>query len=241
MSGPLIKAFHFEAGRVLAGKYEVLNKIGSGYEGEVYKVRERGTRIERAVKAFYPHRNENSRASSFYARKLHKLRDCPILIQYHTEETIRVKRCPVKLLVSDFIEGEQLSQFLDRQPGKRVDHFVGLHLLYQLARGVERIHAAREYHGDLHTDNIIVRRHGLSFEVKLIDFYFRPPRRSDNRFDDLCDLIRIFYDAIGGAKQYRRQPEAVKQIIRGLKRTLIMERFHTVRGLRKYLESMSWN
>ena len=28
-----------------------------------------------------------------------------------------------------------------------------------------------EYHGDLHDDNIIVRRHGLSFDLKLVDMF----------------------------------------------------------------------
>jgi tRNA A-37 threonylcarbamoyl transferase component Bud32 len=206
----------------------------------VYKVRERDTGIERALKAFYPERNVNSRASSFYARKLHKLRNCPILIQYHTEETIRVRRTPVKLLVSEFIEGEILSAYLERQPGKRIHPFLGLHLLHELARGVERIHAAGEYHGDLHTDNVIVRRIGLSFDVKLIDFYFRETSRAENRTDDLCDLIRIFYDAIGGQKQYARSPAEVKAICRGLKRTLILSRFRSVRMLRRHLETMRW-
>ena len=235
-----ISAFEFKQGRILAGKYEVLEKLGGGYEGEVYKVRERGTGIERALKAFYPHRNENNQASIFYARKLHKLRNCPILIQYHTEETIQVRRRPVKLLVSDYIEGELLSAYLKRQRGHRLHHFVGLQLLYELARGVERIHAAGEYHGDLHTDNIILRRRGLSFDVKLIDFYFRPTTRAENRVDDLCDLVRLFYDSIGGKKHYGKQPPEVKAIIRGLRRTLILERFRTVRALRSHLETMEW-
>lgn len=237
----MIQKFEFGAGRVLAGKYEVIERLGGGYEGEVYKVRERGTGIERAAKAFYPERNPNNRASSFYARKLHKLRDCPILIQYHTEESIVVRRRKVKLLVSEYIDGELLSQFLDRQPGKRLHPFAGLHLLYALCRGLERIHAAGEYHGDLHTDNVIVCRHGLSFDVKLIDFYFRDASRSENRSDDICDLVRIFYDAIGGKKHYARQPDEVKAICRGLRRTLILERFRTVQRLRKHLETMRWS
>ena len=237
----MIQPFEFASGRVLAGKYEVIDRLGGGYEGEVYKVRERGTRIERAAKAFYPDRNRNGKASSFYARKLHKLRDCPILIQYHTEETILVRRQPVKLLVSEYIEGELLSQFLENQPGKRLHPFAAVHLLYALSKGLERIHAAGEYHGDLHTDNIIVLRHGLSFDVKVIDFYFREATRSENRHDDICDLIRVFYDALGGRKHYARLPDEVKAICRGLRRSLILKRFRTVTRLRKYLETMRWS
>ena len=38
----------------------------------------------------------------------------------------------------------------------------------------------------------------------------------------MFDLIRIFYDAIGGAKHYRKQPPEVKAICCGLKRSLIL-------------------
>ncbi len=36
-----LRSFDFEPGRILAGKYEVLSRLGGGWEGEVYRVRER--------------------------------------------------------------------------------------------------------------------------------------------------------------------------------------------------------
>ncbi|MFV2067521.1 MAG: hypothetical protein ACC645_11120, partial [Pirellulales bacterium] len=53
-----INAFDFRPGRVLAGKYEVVSRLGAGWEGEVYMLREMPTGIERAAKFFFPHRNE---------------------------------------------------------------------------------------------------------------------------------------------------------------------------------------
>ena len=119
-SVPVIKHFDIKAGRVLAGKYEVIQRLGRGWEGEVFLVSEHPTEIERAIKLFYPHRNPGDRIANFYARKLHRLRHCPIAIQYHTRETISYRRVPVTLLVSDFVEGELLSDFLKRQPGRRL-------------------------------------------------------------------------------------------------------------------------
>ena len=112
---------------MLAGKYEVIVKLGAGWEGEVYMVREKGTRIERAAKFFFPHRNEKEQTSNRYARKLHKLRHCPVLIQYLTQEQIRFRGVPITFLVSDYVEGELLTEFLKRQPGKRIPVFQGLH------------------------------------------------------------------------------------------------------------------
>ena len=80
-----IETFDLYPGRILARKYEVISLLGTGWEGEVYKVRESATGIERAAKFFFPQRNPRDRTVNFYAKKLHKLRHCPILIQYHTQ------------------------------------------------------------------------------------------------------------------------------------------------------------
>ena len=237
---PIVDAFNFKPGRVLARKYEVIEPLGAGWEGEVYRVLERVTGIERAAKFFYPHRNVNDRAAKLYAKKLHKLRHCPILIQYHTQETILYRRIPVTCLVSEYVEGELLTQFLQRQPGKRISAFPAVHLLHALAKGIEGIHNLREYHGDLHTDNIIVQRYGLGFDLKLVDMFHWGATRQENINEDVCDLIRIFYDALGGQKRYSKQPQAVKAICCGLKRGLILKKFRSAENLREHLETMEW-
>jgi len=235
-----LSGFGFEPGMLLTGKYEVISYLGGGWEGEVYLVRERHTGIERAAKIFFPQRNRHNRATKFYAKKLHKLRHCPILIQYHTQEQIMRYGIPVTLLISEYVEGDLLPQFLSRQPGKRLTSFEGLHLLHALSVGVEEIHSAREYHGDLHEENIIVRRLGLSFDVKLVDMFNWGPPSAENIRDDVCDLIKIFYDAIGGARFYSKQPAQIKRICCGLKRSLIVRKFRTAGHLCQYLETMTW-
>lgn len=237
---PGIETFDLRPGDVLVGKYEVVSRLGRGWEGEVYLVSELATGIERAAKFFFPRRNPNNRTLNYYARKLHQLRHCPILIQYHTQETMDYEGTPVTFVVSEYVEGEPLSDFLARQPGKRLDPFQAFHLLHALAAGIESIHHLREYHGDLHTDNIIVRRAGLGFDVKLLDLYrWKAPRRV-NIQDDVCDLVRIFYDAVGGKARYSKQPPEVKSICCGLKRTLILQKFNTAGQLRQKLETMPW-
>jgi serine/threonine protein kinase len=236
-----VNSFNLHPGRILAGKYEVLALLGSGWEGEVYRLKERNTGVERAAKVFFPQRNRYDRATKFYARKLHRLRHCAILIQYHTQERIVFHREPVTVLISEYVEGELLSDFVRRQPGKHFTPFESLHLLHSLAAGVEQIHRAREYHGDLHDDNIIIKRQGLSFTVKLVDMYNWGPPDAENIKDDVCDLIRIFYDTLGGARLYRKLPMEVKEICCGLKRSLIIRKFRTAGHLRQYLENMSWH
>jgi serine/threonine protein kinase len=240
-TGKHVESFNLLPGRVIAGKYEVLALLGSGWEGQVYRVRERNTGVERAAKVFFPQRNRHDRATKFYARKLHRLRHCSILIQYHTQERINLYREPTTVMISEYVEGELLSAFVARQPGKRLTPFEGLHLLHALAAGVEQIHRAREYHGDLHDDNIIIKRRGLSYMVKLVDMYNWGRPDAENIRDDVCNLIRVFYDVLGGAKHYPKMPPEIKEICCGLKKSLIIRKFRTAGYLRQHLENMSWH
>lgn len=236
----MVDSFDLAPGRFIRGKYEVLEKLGDGWEGEVYLVREVATGIERTAKIFYPKRNVYGRASKFYAKKLHRLRGCHIVIQYHFQDMAYLKGHKVTYLISEYIDGEMLSEYVERQPGKRLHYFVALRLLYNIALGLEEVHARREYHGDLHTDNIIVNQRGLDFDVKLLDLYNLGCYSASLRQEDIVDLIHIFHEVLGGRKHYSRLPKEIKNICSGLKRTLILKKFPSIRKLRLHLENMEW-
>lgn len=237
---PRISRFDFYTGRVLAGRHEVLGRLGSGWEGEVYLIREINTGIERTAKFFFPQRNVRDKAARFYATKLHKLRHCPIVIQYVSQERITYKGIPITYLISEYVEGQMLSRFLAEQPGKRLIPFQAVHLLYALAVGMETIHQMGEYHGDLHTDNIIVQRYGLGFDLKLLDMYQWQAPKTENIRDDVLNMINVFYEALGGKKHYATQPPEIKEICCGLKSSLILKKFRSAAQLRSYLETMQW-
>jgi serine/threonine protein kinase len=232
--------FNLAPGRILARKYEVISLLGAGWEGEVYLVREIATGIERTAKIFFPQRNPRDKAVKFYAKKLHKLRHCPIVIQYSAQDQITVKGIPVTFLISEYVEGQLLSQFIDRQPGKRLQPYQALHVLHALACGMECVHRIGEYHGDLHTDNIILQRYGLGFDMKLVDLFQSPESKRTAIQDDTVEMVRIFYEMIGGPKHYTKQSKAVKDIINGMKRTLILKKFRSATQLREYIETMQW-
>lgn len=234
------KRFDFPAGKSVAGKYMIERLLGSGWEGEVYSIVERVTGIRRAAKFYYPHRDPLGKAAIAYARKLDALRHCPILMQYHHQETTYVKRRKVIVVVSELVEGIKLSEFLAKQPDRRLTTFEALHVLYTLARGIAPIHARGEYHGDIHDDNIMIRRQGIAFEVKLLDFFDlgKPTRAKIHK--DVLNLIQVFYAAIGGREAYSQQPRVVKDIIRGLKDSLILARFQSAGDIMRHLETVEW-
>jgi tRNA A-37 threonylcarbamoyl transferase component Bud32 len=235
------KRFDFTPGRRIAGKYEVDRLLGSGWEGEVYAIVERATGIKRAAKFYYPHRDPMGKAAIAYARKLDALRHCPILMQYHHQEIAYVKRRKVLVVISELIEGQKLSEFLHDQPRHALSTFEALHVLYQLAKGIAPIHLRGEYHGDIHDENVMIRRQGIGFEVKLLDFFdLGKPTRS-KIYKDVLNLIQVFYTIIGGRDQYGRQPKVVKDIIRGQKDSLILKRFQSAADIQHHLENLQWD
>jgi len=236
-----IESFNFPEGLIFQNKFKIGKRLGGGWESEVYRVYEIMTGIERAAKFFFPHRNVANKAAKYHAKKLHKLKSCPILIQYLTGGFINYQGQNITYLISDYVEGEVLEDFLSRQPGKKISPFQALHLLHALAKGMEDVHRLKEYHGDLHSGNIIVQRHGLGFELKVLDLYHWGTPNTENYQHDITMMIRIFYEAIGGQKTYSKMPNAIKDIVCGLKNSLILKKYKNVFKLRAHLENMEWD
>ena len=232
--------FNLQPGRIIANKYEVISLLGSGWEGEVCKIIELGTEIERAAKIFYPERNQKDKAVKYYAKQLHKLRNCTILIHYYTKEKFLYKRQPTTILISEFVEGMLLTEFISTLPSKKMNAFEALHLLYSLTCGIEQIHNMNEYHGDLHSGNVIINHYGLKHELKLMDLYLSDGSKRENQKEDIIGLVQIFYEALGGKKYYSKQPDAIKYICSGLKSSLILKKFRTIGQLRSHIENMSF-
>ena len=87
----------------------------------------------------------------------------------------------------------------------------------------------------------MIRRQGIGFEVKLLDFFDlgRPTRGKIHK--DVLNLIQVFHTIVGGRDRYAQQPKVVKDIIRGLKDSLILERFQSAGDIQAHLESLTWD
>jgi len=234
--------YNLPPGKKLGRHYRVLSTLGHGWEGEVYKVEETTTGIIRAAKLFYKHRYEHKKLPPVdYAKKLNQLRHCPIVIQYHHQDRIYIKGRQVDFLVSDFVDGEVLSTYITHQPQKRLPSFEALNFFHALVQGVEQIHLLNEYHGDIHSDNIIINRKGLYFQVYLIDFMHLGKSSKVRIQEDVVDLISILYETIGGKKYYRHMPIQMKEIILGKRKNLIAKKFQDAKQLRIFLENLTWH
>lgn len=233
------EAFSLSPGRRIGRRYRVEHLLGAGSEGEVYRVQEDQTGIRRAAKLFFPHRDPDRGLPVRHARKLERLRDCPIVLQYHHTEEVTVRGEKAVAVISELCEGEPLQHWVDRSPGRRLPLYPALVLLRELAVGLEQIHALGEYHSDVHTENVLVRARGIRLEVKLIDFYdWGHPTRAKMQ-EDVVQAVRVLYDVLGGATRYARLPRVAKEICCGLKRSLILGRFPTASALRLHLETFT--
>ena len=235
-----LASFDLRPGDRIGDSYRVEALLGRGTEGEVYRVRDRNTGIPRAAKLHFPHADPKRRLTARHAQKMERLRACPIALQVHHSERVRVGDVEVVALVSELCEGEPLSDWLERQRGGRVEPFLALCILRDLAVGLEQIHAAGEYHADVHTANVLIRRYGVTFRLKLIDFWDwgRPSKAKQQQ--DVRDAVSVLHDLIGGRRYYAAAPPEVKRICAGLRRGLILKRFPTMSALRRHLESFEW-
>lgn len=236
-----LDSFDLSPGRVLAGKYIVDEFLGSGWEGEVYRVVERRTDVQRAAKLFFPQRNESGRAVKINAQKLDRLRSCPSVMQYHHSESLRVQNTEITCLIGEYVDGMLLTDFIKAQPGARMAPFEALHLLHSVVKGLELIHTCKEYHGDLHTCNVLVKRRGINFEVRFVDLQCTGRVSAARQREDIVEAVRILFEATGGSRWYARQPHSIKAICRGMRHDLIGRIFPTASRLRAYLEAFSWS
>ncbi len=232
-----LKRFDLQPGYSFGGKYTIEAFLGGGVEGEVYKVLENRTKIRRAAKLFYPTHNTRDKAARAYARKLENLRHCPLVIQYHNAETLRFDDAEVTCLLSDYVDGILLSQYVANRPGKRLSPFEAAHIVYTIVRGLEQIHAAGEYHGDLHDDNILIKRSGVFFDIKILDFFHWGNSTRVHQRHDMVDVVRILYHMLGGPRHYAAIPQGLKSVCLGMRRDLIVKRFPTASRLRQYFET----
>ena len=235
-----ISQFDFRPGKVLASKYVVTKKLGAGWEGEVYLTSEIATGIERATKLFFPHRNVKNRAARMYANKLHSLRSCSSIVQYHSYEMIRFRSQMVTCLISEYVDGKLLSDYQAACDVEHIHYYEALQIVYEIAKALEKIHATGSYHGHLNPENIIMRRRGLKFDVKLIDCIDWGGSKRENIKKDVYDLIKIYYQLIGGKESYQDLPKCLKKVMMGVRRTKLAENFKNASALVHHIEQMQW-
>ena len=162
--GSLLELPRFQPGTRLAA-FEILERLGIGGMGEVYRARD--TRLDRfvAIKVLSPELDIAARGRERFEREARAISRLshPHICTVHDLGTAQVDGREVPFLVLELLDGETLASRLARGP-LAIDE--ALRDAIDIADALAAAHAQGIVHRDLKPSNVMVTRSG----VKLLDF-----------------------------------------------------------------------
>ncbi len=150
-------------GQVLAGRYEILSKLGEGGMGSVYAARHRTLGRIDAVKVLRPEAADADAGRRF-------LREAKLAARINHPNAVVIHdfgqtESGMTFLAMEYIQGQSLTKLLQREgpfPPARV-----VNIIRQVAWALDAAHQLGVIHRDLKPDNIMVTE---GDRVKVVDF-----------------------------------------------------------------------
>jgi serine/threonine protein kinase/tetratricopeptide (TPR) repeat protein len=215
-----VSAERFRPGQMLGDRYEILQLLGEGGMGAVYKARD--TELDRivALKLIRPELARNPQILKRFKQELILAR------QVTHRNVIRIfdlgQSDGVKFITMDFVEGRDLRQLL-LEKGKLAPEQAA-RIMLQICRALEAAHAEGVIHRDLKPQNIMLDASG---RVYVMDFgiarsaylpgmtqtgaligtpeYMSPEQGRGEKLTERSDLFSlgiIFYELLAGKSPY---------------------------------------
>jgi cyclin-dependent kinase-like len=159
--------------------YEILEKIGEGTYGEVFKARHVETGKQVAIKKFKDSYDDE------YVRKtaLREIRILKELKHDHIVNLIEVFRDQGKiLLVFEYVDRTVLDEIENDPDG--LDELAAKKIVWQLLRSVAFIHDHNIIHRDIKPENLLLSKNGI---LKMCDFGFA--RQLSQHNQDYTDYV----------------------------------------------------
>ena len=209
-----------EAGTVLAGRYEILELLGRGGMGAVYKAQDAELNRVVALKLIRPELAKNPEILQRFKQELILAR------QITHKNVIRIfdlgQSEGIKFITMDFVEGQDLRRLL-LEAGKFPPEQAA-RIMLQICRALEAAHSEGVIHRDLKPQNIMLDRGG---RVYVMDFgiarsaylpgmtqtgaligtpeYMSPEQARGEKLTERSDLFSlgvIFYELLTGRSPY---------------------------------------
>ena len=229
--GPHVRQPGLEAGTVLAQRYEILESLGEGGMGAVYKARDLELDRLVALKVIRPELVKNSAIIERFKQEL-------LLSQRVTHRNvIRIydlgEGDGVKFITMEFIEGTDLRTLIHER--QKVPPEEAAEMMEQVCLALDAAHSVNVIHRDLKPQNIMLDKSG---RVLVMDFglartlegdgvtqtgalvgtmeYMSPEQALAKELDQRSDIFSaglIFYELLTGLMPYKAQ-SALASLIR---------------------------
>jgi eukaryotic-like serine/threonine-protein kinase len=168
------KLTKFQAERLLVGKtdgfqlgqYRVLEELGRGGMGRVYKAMHQIMGRSVALKVLAPELTRTARARELFQKEVRavaRLNHANIVMSYDANQA--GDRC---FLVMEFVDGPSLSQLVREQGPLPIEQ--ACEYVRQAAIGLDHAHELGFVHRDIKPSNILVQQVALGPQVKILDF-----------------------------------------------------------------------
>jgi serine/threonine protein kinase len=170
-------------GLTIDRRIELLELIGSGAQGQVWRVRELGMlRRECAAKLLCVPAEERRSALVEQIRvdfenetkNLGILEQKRFVINLHyiveAEVEIEEEKLYILALVMELSEIGDLGKFIQTSEFQRMQPFGRIEIMKSIAQGLQEAHAYQIFHSDIKPSNILMFREGKEFIPKLADF-----------------------------------------------------------------------
>lgn len=250
------------AGKVFAGRFEVISVLGEGGMGKVFHVRDRQIEgRELALKILRPRFSRNPRFRQLFFQEIHAAQN------FVSENVVQVRDTGQmedgKLyLTMDLVEGEDLHQLLKREGSLNERHT--LEIARQTLMGLQSGQEQGFIHRDIKPSNIMLAarvsktdENPYGVGVHLLDFgiaglaaevggqiagtpmYMSPEQAQGQRLDPRSDLFSVgvmMYECLTGSRPF--QGTTVKEVVTSLLETKVSPMIAELRHLSKPIQKI---
>ena len=147
------------------GKWTVLDRLGKGAMGQVFKARDDAGRVV-AIKVLHSRYGKSKRVKARFLREakaVERIRHESVVQFVESGEEPGVGQ----YIAMEFVDGEPMHELLRKRRGKPPELSRAIDYIVQLAKGLRAAHAAGVIHRDLKPENVLVTR---DHRVKITDF-----------------------------------------------------------------------
>ncbi len=204
-------------GKILSGRYEIIEKIGEGGMAVVFKARCRLLKRNVAVKILKPEFTKNEKLIESFRRESQSAASLshPNIVNVYD---VGVEGRNIHYIVMEYIEGKTLSQLIEEE--KMLSAEKTIHISKQIASALNHAHKNHIIHRDIKPHNILITKEG---RAKVTDFgiakavtsstivsgdsimgsahYFSPEQARGGYIDEKSDIYSlgiVIYEMITG-------------------------------------------